>query len=122
MALSEIRKQLGMPSSFAVDIWPMNPPLLVIADHELAERISKVSKQYPYSVPKSPTVWALHHIIGPESILMAEVRTRAPWLVTSPSVEAHLPSPERALEVASEALQPGIRPAASHDPPPVHSG
>jgi len=75
MALSEIRQDLGNPAFFAVDIWPVQPPLLIIANHEIAERVSRVSKLYPYSAPKSPTMHALSHIIGPESILVTEVRT-----------------------------------------------
>lgn len=52
---------------------PISWPMLVICNNEFAEQLSKVSKRFPYSTPKSPTMRIYIHLIGPHSILLADV-------------------------------------------------
>jgi hypothetical protein len=70
-------KNLGNPPIMLVDLRPLSLPLLVIADHEVAEQVSRASKPFPYSVLKSPTTYFLKNLTGEESILHAEVGR--PW-------------------------------------------
>ncbi|RLL95949.1 hypothetical protein CFD26_105886 [Aspergillus turcosus] len=40
--------------------------------HEIAEQVARSSKQFPYSMPKTPTLQAYKYLMGPHSILTAE--------------------------------------------------
>ncbi|KAK4668316.1 uncharacterized protein QC763_000680 [Podospora pseudopauciseta] len=62
-------KAAGNPSVLLVDLWPARYPMAVISSHEVAEQLSKATKQYPWSAPKSPTIADLVDLIGPHSIL-----------------------------------------------------
>jgi hypothetical protein len=68
--LSEV---LGNPSVMFVDVWPTSAPILVIRDPGVAEQVSKSSKLFPYSVPKSPDTDNMYEMIGGSSILRVEV-------------------------------------------------
>ncbi len=64
---------LGRPPVMLVDLRPINPPLLLVPSHEIAEQVSKPTKLYPMSTTKSPTWTHMTHIIGKTSILGREV-------------------------------------------------
>ncbi|KAI1253885.1 hypothetical protein MGN70_004280 [Eutypa lata] len=55
-----------------VDLRPVNPPMVLVSDHSIAEQISKPSKLFPLSTPKSPTWTHMIPIIGTTSILGKE--------------------------------------------------
>jgi len=66
-------KDAGQPELFFLDLRPVNYPMTVVASHEIAEQISRVSKTFPTSVNKSPTVQGgLGRLIGAKSILIEE--------------------------------------------------
>lgn len=68
-----MHKALGRPPVMCVDLWPVQSlPLLVVASHDIAEQVSKPSKPFPRSTPKSPTVDLLVHLIGPSSIVSSQ--------------------------------------------------
>ena len=69
MVLTEIHEELGRPSCFILDLRPISYPMAVIANHETAEQVSRATKVFPWSVPKSPTVGDLVHLTGSRSIL-----------------------------------------------------
>lgn len=73
--LQEIRRHLGNPPLFLLDLRPIQRPLVIVCSHEVAEQVSKSTKELPYSVPKSPTIKALEPLLGPNSILSAHVRS-----------------------------------------------
>lgn len=67
----------GRPDVLFVDVRPANSnfPLTVVNSHAVAEQISKVSKGFPASVNKSPTIFEFTRLIGRGSLLSKEVRT-----------------------------------------------
>ncbi|KAI0971270.1 cytochrome P450 [Xylaria arbuscula] len=68
MALADMHQDLGRPPLMFVDLRPLNHPIVVITNHEIAEQVSKASILFPTSVPKSSFKY-LEHLIGPTSIL-----------------------------------------------------
>ncbi|KAK1750162.1 putative sterigmatocystin biosynthesis P450 monooxygenase stcS [Echria macrotheca] len=66
---AQIRSALGNPPMLLMDLRPVTAPILIISDHEAAERVSKSTKVFPWSVPKSPTMKGLKYLIGPLSLL-----------------------------------------------------
>ncbi|KAB5531389.1 cytochrome P450 [Coniochaeta sp. 2T2.1] len=50
-------EELGRPPVFFTGFRPILYPLLVVANHEVAEQISSASSLFPWSVTKSPTNW-----------------------------------------------------------------
>ena len=66
----EMWNELGRPSCFLVDLWPATWPLLIVANHDIAEQFSKANRQFAYSTPKSPTVNELTPLIGGQSMLI----------------------------------------------------
>ncbi|KAF2423662.1 cytochrome P450 monooxygenase [Tothia fuscella] len=70
-AFAAISRALNRPSIFLLDMRPLFYPLLVIQSHTVAEQIVKPSKEFKYSVLKSPTLRGLLPIIGPTSIISA---------------------------------------------------
>lgn len=64
---------LGKPALFVVDLRPVSQPMCVICDHDVAEQISKSSKLFQYSAPKSHTSRSYSDMMGPLSIVLAEV-------------------------------------------------
>ncbi|KAF9895176.1 hypothetical protein FE257_000078 [Aspergillus nanangensis] len=71
MVLLQMRKSLGNPPLFILDLRPVQPPLAVICRHEIAEQISKGSRDFPYSLPKSPTFSHLKPLLGRGSMITA---------------------------------------------------
>jgi hypothetical protein len=67
-------EKAGRPDILLVDVRPANYPLIVVNSHAVAEQISKVSKGFPMSVNKSPTIFDFTRLIGHESVLSKEVR------------------------------------------------
>ncbi|ROV87638.1 hypothetical protein VMCG_10626 [Cytospora schulzeri] len=51
-----MHEALGKPPIMLVDNWPIAPPMVVVASHEIAEQLTRPSKGYQYSVPKSRSV------------------------------------------------------------------
>ncbi|RAL07032.1 cytochrome P450 [Aspergillus homomorphus CBS 101889] len=68
---SQIHETLGRPPVILFDYRPICRPVLVIASHEVAEQISRSSKQFRFSVPKLGLGF-LEPVIGHTSILSAE--------------------------------------------------
>ncbi|KAK5655633.1 hypothetical protein OQA88_5564 [Cercophora sp. LCS_1] len=50
-----MRAQAGNPPILFLDLRPVAWPMLLVASHDIAERVSKASKTAPWSTPKSPT-------------------------------------------------------------------
>jgi hypothetical protein len=70
---SDMHSTLGKPPVMMVDNWPVVPPMVIIADHKVAEQVSKVSKAFPFSAPRSPSVDKIIDLIGANSILFKNV-------------------------------------------------
>lgn len=70
----------GRPPVMFVDVRPLERPMLVIANNEVAEQVTKASTRWISSTPKSPTLKDIHHLTGHNSILTDEVRICCqPW-------------------------------------------
>ena len=67
---SEMHDILGRPSLMLVDLRPVNRPMVLVSSHEIAEQVSKASKAFPTSTPKTDLSYLLH-LTGPTSILLA---------------------------------------------------
>ncbi|KAF2683403.1 cytochrome P450 [Lentithecium fluviatile CBS 122367] len=66
-------KDAGQPEISLLDLRPVNYPMTVVASHEIAEQISRVTKLYPTSVTKSPTLQGnFRRLIGARSIISEE--------------------------------------------------
>ncbi|KAK3373106.1 cytochrome P450 [Lasiosphaeria ovina] len=65
----EMNKKLGNPGLMLVDLRPVAYPIAVITSHHIAEQISRASKLFPWSTPKSPTINAFDRLIGSRSII-----------------------------------------------------
>lgn len=68
-----MHEELGKPPIMLVDNWPIVPPMVIVASHEVAEQISRPSKDFQYSAPKSRSVDRIMNLIGPNSILFKQV-------------------------------------------------
>lgn len=68
---------IGRPPVMFVDFRPVNPPLVLVPSHSIAEQISKQSSLFPLSTPKSPTWTHMIPMIGETSILGKEVSVNA---------------------------------------------
>ncbi|KAI1091595.1 cytochrome P450 [Rostrohypoxylon terebratum] len=68
----EMWASIGRPPIMLVDFWPIIPPMAIISNHDIAEQITKSSKSFPVSTPKSPTMANLLPLLGPASILTKE--------------------------------------------------
>lgn len=73
---------MGRPPIMLVDLRPVNPPMVLVSDHSIAEQISKPSKLFPLSTPKSPTWTHMIPIIGTTSILGKEVGVNSQLLIS----------------------------------------
>jgi hypothetical protein len=73
VVLGNVAKALGNPPLVFFDLWPVSYPMVVITSHEVAEQISRVSKTFPWSTPKSPSMRGLVSLVGPESIITKQV-------------------------------------------------
>ncbi|KAI0117413.1 cytochrome P450 [Daldinia grandis] len=68
----EMWESMGRPPMMLVDFRPINPPMVLFPSHDIAEQISKPTKLFPLSVPKSPTWTHMIPLIGSTSILGRE--------------------------------------------------
>ncbi|KAJ5747086.1 uncharacterized protein N7511_008782, partial [Penicillium nucicola] len=68
----DMHDQLGNPPLFIADFRPITHVMCVICNHEVAEQVSKSSKLFQYSTPKSPTIRWFQDLFGANSILVAE--------------------------------------------------
>lgn len=60
----------GRPDLLLFDIRPaLKWPTVIISSHDVAEQLTRPSKMFPRSTPKSPTIDSLVHLVGPRSIL-----------------------------------------------------
>ena len=66
--MEKIYYDLGEPEIFMLDTIPIAPIIIVISSPSIAEQISKSSKTYPWSVPKSVTMKEMKPLIGESSI------------------------------------------------------
>ncbi|KAI0887011.1 cytochrome P450 [Annulohypoxylon maeteangense] len=93
----EMWASLGRPPIMLVDLRPINPPMALISSHDIAEQISKPSKHFPLSTPKSPTWTHMIPLIGSTSILGREgldwkdLRKRYNPGFTAQHLSCHLP-------------------------------
>jgi cytochrome P450 len=67
----DMLEELGNPELFFADIRPISYGMCVVASHNVAEQITRATKQFPYSVPKSPTFKSFGPLIGKTSIIGA---------------------------------------------------
>ncbi|KAH8892801.1 cytochrome P450 [Thozetella sp. PMI_491] len=65
----EMNAALGRPPIMLIDLWPVSYPMALVTDHEIAEQLSRPSKLFPTSAPKSRTFDILVHLIGPQSLI-----------------------------------------------------
>lgn len=82
--LLEVAREQGNPAVFLLDLRPVEYPMLVICNHEVAEQISRASPRWSSSTPKSPTLKDLWHLTGKNSIITEEV----PHAVRIPTIDA----------------------------------
>ncbi|KAJ6043323.1 hypothetical protein N7499_005749 [Penicillium canescens] len=68
----DMHDQLGNPPLFIADFRPITYVMCIVCNHEVAEQISKSSKLFQYSTPKSPTIRWFQDLFGASSILVAE--------------------------------------------------
>ncbi|KAL4915425.1 cytochrome P450 [Aspergillus aurantiobrunneus] len=68
----EIKEQLEHPPLFIVDLRPVLYVICVVCRHDVAERISRSSKAFPYSLPKGDVLDNFMPLIGPKSIISAQ--------------------------------------------------
>ncbi|KAF4540021.1 Cytochrome P450 [Lasiodiplodia theobromae] len=68
----DLVKSMGHPPIVITDFRPFVYEIALITSHDVCEQITKSSKTFPYSVPKSPTMGDLLPLIGERSLLIAE--------------------------------------------------
>lgn len=57
-----------------LDLRPLSKPMLVVTNHDVAEQVSKISKNFPYGMPKNtPGYDQLVHVIGQNSLISVNV-------------------------------------------------
>lgn len=71
--IRDMHEAAGRPPIFLIDNWPIIPAMTVVANHEVAEQITRPTAHFPYSLIKSPSVERLSAIIGPKSIFFKNV-------------------------------------------------
>ncbi|KAK1982998.1 cytochrome P450 52A11 [Colletotrichum cereale] len=72
-AFGDMIESIGNPPIMLFDFRPaMHRPMVVIRSHEIAEQVSRQSKMWPYSTPKSDTMVYLTPLLGERSIIMSQ--------------------------------------------------
>jgi len=89
MVFGELAETIGKPPMTLFDLRPLQYPMLLVTDHEIAEQISRASKAHPYSTPKSPTMGALHPIVGPSSMIITNVSEASTLRLRLPIADKH---------------------------------
>lgn len=69
----QVAKGVGSTSVCLFDVRPASYIICVVLSHEVAEQISRSTKLFPWSTPKSPTMTDVKPIVGSHSIIMAQV-------------------------------------------------
>ncbi|KAK1848577.1 cytochrome p450 [Colletotrichum chrysophilum] len=69
-ALGDMCETMGNPPVMLYDLRPISRPMLLIRSHCVAEQISRQSKMWPYSTPKSDTMAYLWPLVGKKSIVL----------------------------------------------------
>ncbi|KAI9897401.1 hypothetical protein N3K66_007257 [Trichothecium roseum] len=72
----EIHEAVGKPPIFVLDNYPVVPAIVIVCSHEVAEQISRSSSVLPYGARKSSSLNHIVDLIGPNSILLKQVRKR----------------------------------------------
>ncbi|KAI0552666.1 cytochrome P450 [Xylaria curta] len=69
LAIVAMSKALGRPPLMLIDLRPISDPLVVVADHGIADAVTRASKEFPTSPPKSyRSLQRLLYLMGPSSI------------------------------------------------------
>ncbi|KAI1445927.1 cytochrome P450 [Annulohypoxylon stygium] len=69
IAIVAMNRALGRPPLMLIDMRPISDPIVVVGDYEVAEQLTKASKMFPTSAPKSPSsLERLLYLNGPTSI------------------------------------------------------
>ncbi|KAI0151833.1 cytochrome P450 [Xylariaceae sp. FL1272] len=69
MIFEQMWSSIGRPPVMLVDLRPLSAPLALITSHEVAEQITKSTKDFPTSAPKSSTADYMDPMIGSTSML-----------------------------------------------------
>lgn len=78
IAIVAMNRALGRPPLMLIDMRPISDPIVVVGDYEVAEQLTKASKMFPTSAPKSPSsLERLLYLNGPTSIFSQYVRMDA---------------------------------------------
>ncbi|KAK8137125.1 Cytochrome P450, partial [Apiospora sp. TS-2023a] len=70
--LADMHRELGRPPFMLMNNWPLVPPMVVVASHQVAEQISKPTAKFPYSAMKSSSLSHVNDLIGHKSILLKQ--------------------------------------------------
>ncbi|KZL79216.1 cytochrome p450 52a11 [Colletotrichum incanum] len=70
--MGDMAESIGNPPIMLFDLRPVSRPLLLIRTHGIAEQVSRQSKMWPYSTPKSDTMLYLTPLLGERSIVMSQ--------------------------------------------------
>lgn len=69
LAIVSMNRALGRPPLMFIDMRPINDPMVVVGDHEIADQLTKASKIFPTSPPKSSrSLERLLYLTGQTSI------------------------------------------------------
>ena len=73
--LYEQCEKMGFPPVLLVDMRPVEKfLLLLIFDNEVAEQVTRPSKQFSTSMPKHPSIQTLAPLVGARSLVTTDVR------------------------------------------------
>lgn len=74
MVLMEEAPKFGNPPVLLADTRPKEPPLLFILDNDVAEQITRPTKKFSTSIPKTPNMKNLSPLVGERSLVNLDVR------------------------------------------------
>lgn len=75
MAIVAMNRALGRPPLMYIDMRPINDPMVVVGDYEIAEQVTKASTIFPTGPPKpSRSLERLLYLTGATSIFSLHVR------------------------------------------------
>ncbi|KAK2591231.1 hypothetical protein QQS21_011073 [Conoideocrella luteorostrata] len=79
---SEMHERIGKPPIMLLDNWPIVPPMVIVANHEVAEQISRPTSIFPYSNEKWKDVrkrfnpgFAPHHLMTLLPVILQKAQT-----------------------------------------------
>lgn len=73
LVLMEQAPKFGNPPVLLADMRPKEPPLLFIFNGDVAEQLTKPTKQFPTSIPKTPGMKNLSPLVGERSLVNLDV-------------------------------------------------